>query len=48
MLVKFELNRMVRTTWNFEHFDKKQRFLKPFWQIVNAILEDVSVAETIV
>ena len=47
VLVKFEQNRMVQTTQNFEFFDKKTGFLKPFWQGISAILEDVSVAETI-
>ena len=56
MLVKFEQNCMVQTTRNFELFDKKKNvfvfvvvvvFL-PFWQNVDAIFEDVSVAETIV
>ena len=40
MLVKFEQNRMVQTTQNFELFDKKPRFFKtifdkaltPFWK----------------
>ena len=31
MLVKFEQNRMVQTTRNFELFDKKTGFLKPFF-----------------
>ena len=48
MLVKFEQNRVVQTTHNFELFDKKPGFLKPFLQSVEAILKDVSVAETIV
>ena len=30
MLVKFEQNRMVQTTKNFELFNKKPSFLKPF------------------
>ena len=30
MLVKFEQNRMVQTTRNFELFDKKPGFLKSF------------------
>ena len=48
-------NRMVQTTRNFEIFDKKKkkkknRFLKTMhsWLNVDAILEDVSIAETIV
>ena len=49
MLVEFEQNRMVQTTRNFELFDKKSGFLKKhFWQSIDAILEDVSAAETIV
>ena len=48
MLVKFEQNCLVQTTQNVELFDKKRGFLNHFWQSVNAILEDVSVAETIV
>ena len=50
MLVKFEQNRMVKTTRNVELFDKKQVFENHFWQSANAILEGVSVteAETIV
>ena len=46
MLVKFELNRMVRTIQNFVLFDKK--VVNNFNNVVNAILEDVSVIETIV
>ena len=50
MLVKFEQNRMVQTTWNFEPFDKKKKkvFYNHFWQRVDAILGDVSEAEIIV
>ena len=48
MLVKFEQNRMVEATRNSDLFDKKRFFLKPFWLSVGAILEYVSVAETIV
>ena len=47
MLVKFEQNRMVQTTRNIELFDKKPDFYSHFWQRVDAILEDVSVAEII-
>ena len=47
MLVKFEQIRIVRTTLNFELFDKKSGFLKHFWQSVDTIFEDVSVAESI-
>ena len=43
------LIRMVQTTRNFELFDKKKRvFQEHFWQSVAAILEDISVAETII
>ena len=44
--MKFELNRMVRTLQNFELFE--QKMVNYFWQSVVAILEDVSVVETIV
>ena len=54
MLVKFEQNRMVRnieSTRNFvllknKQTNKKKSFLNHFWQSVDAILKDVSVAET--
>ena len=45
MLVEFEQNRMVWSIQTFELFDKKMVF--HFWQSVDAILEDVSVIETI-
>ena len=45
MLVEFEQNYKVWTTQNFEFFDKKA--VNHFWQSVDAILEDVSVTETI-
>ena len=48
MLMKFEENRMVLTTRNFELFDKNRGFYNHFRQKVNAILEDVSVDEIIV
>ena len=49
MLVKFQQNYMVQITWNHELFGKKtQGFLNHFWQSVGAILENISVAETIV
>ena len=50
MLVKFEQNRMVQTTRNFELFDKKKNrfFKKHFLQSVDAILEHISVAKTII
>ena len=38
---------MVQTTQNFELFDKKPGFKNYFWQSNDAILEDVSVADTI-
>ena len=46
MLVIFEQNRMVRTTQKFCAF--LQKMVNNFWQNVDAILEDVSVSETIV
>ena len=47
MLVKFEQNRTVQTTRNFELFDKKKnQVFVTIW--VDAILEDISVAEIIV
>ena len=48
MLLKFEQNCMVQTTRNFELFDKNRFYQNHFWQSVDTILEDVSVAETIV
>ena len=54
MLVKFEQNRMVQTTRNFEVFDKKKQkkkktgFYNHFWQRVDAILKDVTIAQIIV
>ena len=52
MLVEFEQNLMVQTSPNFLVFwqkkKKKQVFQSNFWQSVDAILEVVSVAETIV
>ena len=58
MLVKFEQNCMVWTTRNFKFFNQKQKTKKQtnkqkrgcknhFSQSVDAILEDVSVTETI-
>ena len=47
MLMKFEENYMVQITRNFELFDENL-FLNHFWQRVDAILENVSVAESIV
>ena len=46
MLVKFKQNSMVRTIQIFELFDEKM--VNHFWQSVDAILENVSVTETIV
>ena len=46
MLVKFEQNRMVRTIENYEVFEKK--VVNHFLQSVDAILEDVSVAATVI
>ena len=49
MLVKFEQNRTVRTIQNFELFDKKKYgYNNHLWQSVDAILDDVSVTETII
>ena len=48
MLVQFEQIRIVPTTRNFEIFDKKSGFLKLIWQSVDAILGDISVAESII
>ena len=50
MLVEFEFeqNRMVQTTRSLSFFDKKRGFFNHFWQCVDAILEDISVAQTIV
>ena len=56
MLVEFEQNRMVQTTPNCELYDQKKKkkkgflkFLSRFFlQSVDAILKDVSVAETVV
>ena len=45
MLVKFEQNRIVQTTRNYEFFDKKKAFFRPFWQSFE-VLKDISVAET--
>ena len=49
MLVKFEQNRMVQTSRNCELFWQETVFFKNhYWQNVDAILEDVSVAKTII
>ena len=47
MLVKFEQNRMVRKYWKYTKFFASQKQTNHFWQSVDAILKDVSVAETI-
>ena len=39
---------MVLNVTNFEFFDKNRIFKKQFWKSVNAILQDVFVAERIV
>ena len=46
MLVKYQQNRMVQTTRNFEFFFLKF-FYNHFLQRVDAILEDFSAAEII-
>ena len=46
MLMKFEQNRMVQIIQNLELFDKN-KIVNYFWQSVDAILEGVSVTETI-
>ena len=46
MLVKFEQNRMVQTVQKFCVF--WQKMVNNFWESADAILEDVSVSETIV
>ena len=48
MPVKFEQNLIVQTIRNFEHFGKNRGFYNHFWERVDAILEDVFVAEIIV
>ena len=49
MLEKFELNRMVWNVQNFKLLDKKKEvFWIHFWQSVDAILQEVSEAETFV
>ena len=52
MLVNVEQNRKVETARNLKLFDKKKKkktgFKNEFRQSADAILEDVSVAETIV
>ena len=48
MVVKFEQNHMVQTTRNCELFDKNWVFKNRFWQNHDAILVDISVAETTV
>ena len=46
MMVEFEQNRKAWNIQNFELFDKNNGY--HFWQSVDAILENVSVTETIV
>ena len=49
LLVKFEQNRMVKSTQNF-HLgggDKKPGFKNLFWQSADAILEDLSATVTL-
>ena len=48
MLAKFEPNRMVQNVQNFEGFFLKKKMIlsNHFWQSVDALLQDVSVAET--
>ena len=49
MVVKFEQIRIVPTTRNVEFWQKKNQVFKSnFWQSVDAILEDVSVVESII
>ena len=48
MLAKFEAHPMIRNEENVELFDKELVLLNYFWQNVDAILHDVSVAEIIV
>ena len=48
MLVKFQQNCMVRNKQNFDLFNRKSVYLKLFSTKLWRILEDVSVAETIV
>ena len=45
ILVKFEQNHIVRTSQSFDFW---QQMVNHFWQSLDAISEDVSVAETIV
>ena len=45
MLTELEPNRVVRNVPNFELFDKKSSFLKPFLTSIDAMLQDVAVAE---
>ena len=45
MLVKFEQSRMVQTIQILCFW---QKIINNFWQSIDAILEDVSVTETII
>ena len=47
MLAKFEPNRIARNIQKFELLKKKKK-IKPVWQSIDAILQDVSVDETII
>ena len=48
MQVKFEQNRMVQTTQKFELFDRKKNRVFTILTSIDAILEDLSIAETVV
>ena len=48
MRVKFKQNLVVEITQYFELFDKNRVFKNHFWQSADAILEDISIDETIV
>ena len=48
MLVKFEQNCMIKLYEILNFLTNNRGFKKHFWQRVDAILEDVSVAEIIV
>ena len=47
MLVKFEQNRMVQTTRNFEFFDKKLGFFITTFDKMLTPSEDVTVAKIV-
>ena len=48
MMAKYEANIMAQNVQNFKFLTTKKRFLGPLLANVDAILQDVSVAETIV